>query len=70
LQQHLDALALRLQTLWTTHPRRIMAGVAVALSVMGGGAFAVANLGPDASQLPMRSKVARLRPSGSFAYPK
>ncbi len=31
-----------------------MAGVALALSVVGGGALAVANLGPDASQLPLR----------------
>ena len=31
-----------------------MASVAVALSVMGGGAFAVANLGPDASALPLQ----------------
>ena len=31
-----------------------MAGVAVALSAMGGGAFAVANLGPDASALPLQ----------------
>ncbi len=54
MQQHLNSLALRLHTVWTTHPRRIMAGVAVALSVMGGGAFAVANLGPDASHLPLR----------------
>ena len=54
MQQHLESLALRLHTVWTTHPRRIMAGVAVALSVMGGGALAVANLGPDASQLPLR----------------
>ncbi len=61
MQQHLDALALRLQTLWTTHPRRIMAGVAVGLSVMGGGAFAVANLGPDASQLPLREVVENVR---------
>ena len=57
MQQHLDALALRLQTLWTTHPRRIMAGVAVGLSVMGGGAFAVASLGPDASTLPLQQVV-------------
>jgi murein DD-endopeptidase MepM/ murein hydrolase activator NlpD len=57
LQQHLNSLALRLHTVWITHPRRIMAGVAVVLSVMGGGAFAVANLGPDASQLPLREVV-------------
>ena len=54
LQQHLVTVAWRLHNAWTTHPRRIMAGVAMALSVMGGGALAVANLGPDASQLPLR----------------
>ena len=54
LQQHLFDWALRLQHLIQTHPRRVMAGVAVALSVMGGGAFAVANLGPDASTLPLQ----------------
>ncbi len=60
MQQHLETLALRLHTVWTTHPRRIMAGVAVALSAVGGGAFAVANLGPDASQLPLREVVERV----------
>lgn len=60
MQQHLETWALRLHTVWTTHPRRIMAGVAMVLSVMGGGAFAVANLGPDASQLPLREVVERV----------
>lgn len=34
------------------HPKRIVTALASALMLAGGGAFAVANLGPDASELP------------------
>jgi murein DD-endopeptidase MepM/ murein hydrolase activator NlpD len=57
LQQHLIDWASRLQHLIKTQPRRVTASVAVGLSVMGGGAFAVANLGPDASTLPLQQVV-------------
>jgi murein DD-endopeptidase MepM/ murein hydrolase activator NlpD len=57
LQQHLFDWALRLQNLIKSQPRRVMASVAVSLSVMGGGAFAVASLGPDASTLPLQQVV-------------
>lgn len=62
MQQYLNNLASRLQTLWSDHPRRVMAGVALGLSVMGGGAFAVANFGPDASLLPLHEVVEAVAP--------
>ena len=37
--------------------RRILAAVAVTLSVLGGGAFAVANLDDDLSKLPLQQVV-------------
>ncbi|WP_371813804.1 peptidoglycan DD-metalloendopeptidase family protein [Diaphorobacter sp. HDW4A] len=49
------ALAERLVLLAQNHPKRIAAAVAAVLLTGGGGAFAVANLGPDASDLPIRT---------------
>ena len=57
MQQHLFDWASRLQHLIKEQPRRVMAGIAIGLSVMGGGAFAVASLGPDASTLPLQQVV-------------
>ena len=48
------ALAERLVLIAQNHPKRIAAAVAAVLLTGGGGAFAVANLGPDASDLPVR----------------
>ena len=49
--------AVRLQNSVQQHPRRVLAGVAVLLSVMGGGAFAVANLDDETSKLPLQQVV-------------
>jgi murein DD-endopeptidase MepM/ murein hydrolase activator NlpD len=48
--------ATRLQTSLQKHPRRVLAGVAITLTVAGGGAFAVANL-DDGSSKPQMSQV-------------
>jgi len=42
------------------HPKHVTAALAVVLLGGGGGAFAVANLGPDASNLPVRMLVENL----------
>jgi len=42
------------------HPKHVTAALAVVLLGGGGGAFAVANLGPDASNLPVRMLVETL----------
>ena len=42
------------------HPKHVTAAVAAVLLGGGGGAFAVANLGPDASNLPVRTLVETL----------
>ncbi|WP_310614410.1 M23 family metallopeptidase [Limnohabitans sp.] len=47
----------RLQNSLHTYHRRVLAGVALTLTVLGGGAFAVANLDDGASKLPMRQLV-------------
>lgn len=57
LQQFFSLWATRLQNCFQTHPRRVMAGVAVALSVVGGGAFAVASLDAGVASMPLRQVV-------------
>jgi murein DD-endopeptidase MepM/ murein hydrolase activator NlpD len=49
--------ASRLQNSLHTHHRRVLAGVAVTLSILGGGAFAVANLDDGTSKLPLSQVV-------------
>ena len=49
--------ATRLQNSLQKHPRRVLAGVAITLTVAGGGAFAVASLDDDASKLPLSQVV-------------
>lgn len=49
-----ELLASRVAHLFRHHPRRISAGIAGLLLCAGGGAFAVASLGPAASDLPVR----------------
>ena len=49
--------AKRLQNSLQTPRRQVLAGVAVTLSILGGGAFAVANLDEGASKLPLRQVV-------------
>ena len=56
--QHLFSLwATRLQNSLSTPHRRIVTSVALALSVIGGGAFAVASLDDGASKLPLSQVV-------------
>jgi len=57
LQQLISLWAARLQNSLHTHHRRVLAGVAITLSILGGGAFAVANLDDRASSLPLRQVV-------------
>jgi hypothetical protein len=49
-----------LRALVARHPQHVTAAVAAVLLGGGGGAFAVANLGPDASNLPVRTLVETL----------
>ncbi len=51
------ALTQSLQQRIQQHTTRFMAGLAIALSLIGGGAVAVVNLAPDASQQPLRQVV-------------
>ena len=60
LKQGLISTAAALAELVHRHPKRLSALVAALLLGGGGGAFAVASLAPDASQLPVR----RLRRRG------
>ena len=57
LQQLFSLWATRLQNSLHTHHRRVLAGVAITLSILGGGALAVANLDDGASKLPLRQVV-------------
>jgi murein DD-endopeptidase MepM/ murein hydrolase activator NlpD len=57
LQPFFSLWATRLQNSFQTHPRRIMAGVAFAFSVVGGGAFAVASLDAGVANMPLRQVV-------------
>jgi murein DD-endopeptidase MepM/ murein hydrolase activator NlpD len=57
LQTPFSLWATRLQNSLHTHHRRVLAGVAITLSILGGGAFAVANLDEGASKLPLRQVV-------------
>jgi murein DD-endopeptidase MepM/ murein hydrolase activator NlpD len=57
LQQQFSLWATRLQNSLQKHPRRLLASVAASLTVMGGGALAVANLDDGASKLPLSQVV-------------
>lgn len=48
------ALLLRLSQSFQQHPKRLTAALATVLLTGGGGAFAVASLGPDAADLPVQ----------------
>ena len=52
--------SLMLKAFVERHPKHVTAVVAAVLLGGGGGAFAVANLGPDASNLPVRTLVETL----------
>ncbi len=51
------------------HPRRVMAGVAALLLGTGATAFAVANLAPDAADLPVRQVLEAVEPLALSAEP-
>jgi len=57
LQPFFILWAMRLRNSIQTYPRRAMAGVAVSLSVIGGGAFAVASLDAGVANLPLREVI-------------
>ena len=57
MQQMFSLWASRLQNSLHTHHRRVLAGVAATLSILGGGAFAVANLDDGTSKLPLSQVV-------------
>ena len=50
-----NALLARLSTTLQNHPKRVTAAIAALLLTGGGGAFAVASLGPDPADLPVRT---------------
>lgn len=57
LQQLISLWATRLQNSLQKHPRRVLAGVAVTLTVAGGGAFAVASLDAGVANMPIQQVV-------------
>jgi murein DD-endopeptidase MepM/ murein hydrolase activator NlpD len=57
LQTSFSLWAARLQNSLQKHPRRVLAGVAVTLTVAGGGAFAVASLDSGVSNMPLQQVV-------------
>jgi murein DD-endopeptidase MepM/ murein hydrolase activator NlpD len=61
-----EALASRVAYTFRTYPRQITAAIAALLLSAGGGAFAVASLGPDASELPVQQVFEAVTPR-SFA---
>jgi len=57
LQPSFSLWATRLQNSLQKHPRRVLASVAAALSVAGGGAFAVASLDANVASMPLHQVV-------------
>ncbi len=57
MQPFISLWATRLQNSLQKHPRRILVGVAVTLTVAGGGAFAVASLDSGAANMPLKQVV-------------
>jgi murein DD-endopeptidase MepM/ murein hydrolase activator NlpD len=57
LQQFISLWATRLQNSLQKHPHRVLAGVAVTLTVAGGGAFAVASLDSGVANMPLQQVV-------------
>jgi murein DD-endopeptidase MepM/ murein hydrolase activator NlpD len=62
LQHFFSVWAARLQNTVNTQHRRILAGVAVGLSVLGGGAWAVANFDEGVAKLPLHEVVESVNP--------
>ena len=57
MQPFISLWASRLQNSFQKHPRRVLAAVAVTLTVAGGGAFAVASLDTGAANMPLKQVV-------------
>ncbi len=57
MQQLFSWWATRLQNSLQKHPRRVLAGVAVTLTLAGGGAFAVASLDTSVANMPLKQVV-------------
>ncbi|WP_076998571.1 M23 family metallopeptidase [Variovorax sp. KK3] len=57
-----EALASKVAHTFRTYPRQITAAIAALLLCAGGGAFAVASLGPDASELPVKQVFEAVKP--------
>jgi murein DD-endopeptidase MepM/ murein hydrolase activator NlpD len=57
LQQFISLWATRLQNSLQKHPRRVLASVAVTLTLAGGGAFAVASLDSGVTNMPLQQVV-------------
>lgn len=61
-----ELIASRVAHTFRTYPKQITAAIAALLLSAGGGAFAVASLGPDAADLPVREVLEAVKPQ-SFA---
>ena len=57
-----ELLASRVAYTFRTYPKQITAAIAAVLMCAGGGAFAVASLGPDASDLPVKQVLEAVKP--------
>ena len=57
MQPLISLWASRLQNSFQKHPRRVLTGVAITLTVAGGGAFAVASLDAGVASMPMQQVV-------------
>jgi murein DD-endopeptidase MepM/ murein hydrolase activator NlpD len=61
-----ELIASRVAHIFRTYPKQITAAIAAVLLSAGGGAFAVASLGPDAAELPVKQVFEAVTPM-SFA---
>ena len=57
-----ELLASRVANTFRTYPKQITAAIAAMLMCAGGGAFAVASLGPDAADLPVKQVLEAVKP--------
>ncbi|MDM0032620.1 M23 family metallopeptidase [Variovorax sp. J22P271] len=62
-----ELIASRVAHTFRTYPKQITAAIAALLLSAGGGAFAVASLGPDAAEIPVKQVFEAVAPSASFA---
>lgn len=62
-----ELLASRVAHIFGTYPKQITAAIAAVLLCAGGGALAVASLGPDASELPVRQVFEAVMPASVSA---